>query len=113
MICALSEKEMLALQTHGLEPSCDNHVHVTYREALSMADQEVGKWVKHGAEARARFMRFRPRVWKARNMAMQLIPGVIQGRAGSFRYPVKANGGRNRNTAVSQTNYDPTASASC
>lgn len=72
-----------------------------------MVAEESGKWVKHEAELRPRLVRFRPRVWRARNMAMQLVPGIIQGRVGSFRYPVKAHGGRDRNTSVAAVNYVP------
>jgi hypothetical protein len=107
MICALSEKEMLALQTHGLEPSCDNHPHFTKIEADRIESDQGGQWVSLSGEMRARFVRMVPRVWRARNCGMQLVPGVIQGRAGSFRYPVRACGGRNRDTSVSANNYEP------
>lgn len=72
-----------------------------------MEADQTGKWVVVEAGKRPRFVRFIPRVWRARNMAMQLVPGVIQGRAGSFRYPVKANGGRDRNTSVRAVNNVP------
>ena len=65
------------------------------KEAYEEVQAQGAEWIQEGR----RLLVYEPRIWSVRGFNLQMIPGVIQGRAGSFRYPVGACGAHSRRLA--------------
>lgn len=88
-ICVLSVSEFRAMQKNVFHrPPCTGHIHIEPKIADQLLLAEGGEWIK-GHEGR-RLFAYPSVVWKKVAMSMQLVRGVIQGRKGTFRYPVLA-----------------------
>jgi hypothetical protein len=95
-VCILSKVEKEALELHDRVPNCRAHPHEKFKLAAQLVDDEGAQWVGKGNR---RIFKFMPKVWAVRNFNLQMVDGVIQGRVGSFRYPIEACGARSRRLA--------------
>jgi hypothetical protein len=94
-ICVLPVSEFRAMQKNPFHrPPCAGHLHIHPEEADRLIQAEGGEWIE--GQMGRRMFAYPSVVWKKVFTSMQLVKGVIQGRQGTFRYPVPAAVGHGR-----------------
>lgn len=60
-VCLVNRSEAKALENDGVVPNCENHVHISYAEAIERVGDEVTgelRWVNKTSDKRERYVTY-------------------------------------------------------